>query len=102
MAPLYSELLIQLEKIVQLLLKHGESTWGLAFSELKQKIELGDRQGVITLSQMRGGMGSFFDLAICKINGHIIEQEEEENVNREVETLSAKIFELARQVRTSG
>ncbi len=101
MTKLHSELLLSLEKLIQLLLKHGEETWGKGFSDLKELIESGNKQGVISLTQMRGGMGSFFDLAICKINGHNIEPEEEAKVNKEIEMLSVKIFDMAREIRIS-
>jgi hypothetical protein len=83
-----SELSHRLNKLVSFLDKYNEKSWSKFFNDLKGQVENGNRQGVVSLTQMRGGMGSFYDLAICKINGHDIHDEDEAKVNEKLMQLA--------------
>jgi hypothetical protein len=99
MASQYFELVCRLQKLISLLDKYDEKSWGKFFNSLKGQVENGNRQGVVALTQVRGGMGSFYDLVICRINGHDIQAEDEAKVNEELMQLAEDVFSLARQIR---
>ncbi|RYE56470.1 MAG: hypothetical protein EOP48_07960 [Sphingobacteriales bacterium] len=95
----YSELANRLNALISFLEKYNEKSWSKVFSDLKEQVENEERQAVISLTQMRGGMGSFSDLVICKINGHNINRQDEAEVNEELMQLAEDVFSLARQIR---
>ena len=67
-------------------------------------IDNGDRRGIDSLRNMRGGMGSFTDLIICEINGHRINKSEENFANTELIKLGNLVFttadKLNREIKT--
>jgi hypothetical protein len=97
----YSELTYRLNKLISFLDKYNEKSWSKFFSNLKEQVENEKKQAVISLTQMRGGMGSFSDLVICKINGHNIDRQNEVEVNEELMQLAEDVFSLARKIRIS-
>ena len=101
MTSTYSELANRLNKLISFLDKYNEKAWSKFFRDLEVQIENGNRQGVVLLTQMRGGMGSFYDLAICKINGHDTCEEDEAQINEELMELAEDVFSLARKIRIS-
>jgi len=56
-------------------------------------------RGLESINNMRGGMGSFFDLEICKINGHTIKKEEEDFANSELMRLGELVLKSADKLR---
>jgi len=40
-----------------------------------------------------GGMGSFSDLMICRMNGHDVRSEDESRINKKLSALRAEIYE---------
>ena len=99
MTSTYSELTNRLNELISFLDKFNEKAWSKFFSDLKEQVENENRQAVVSLTQMRGGMGSFYDLVICKINGHNIDRQDEAEVNEELMQLAEDVFSLARQIR---
>ncbi len=99
MTPEYLELVARLQELILFLERYNEKSWSKYFIGIKEQLENGNRQGVLTLSQMRGGMGSFSDLVICKINGHEIREEDEAKVNEELIQLAEGVFTQTRQIR---
>ena len=97
----YSELANRLNNLIAFLDKYNEKSWSKGFNALKEQVENGNREGVVSLTQMRGGMGSFYELVICRINGHDIQAEDEAKVNEELTQLTEDVFSLARQIRVS-
>ncbi len=46
-----------------------------------------------------GGMGSFNDLILARVNGHRIRREDEPRLNERLDDLRNRIHELAKQLR---
>src|SRR5947209_9885804 len=97
----YLELTNRQSKLISVLDKYNEKSWSNFFTHVKEQVENGNRQGVISLTQMRGGMGSFYDLVICRVNGHNIGEQDEAKMNEELVQLAEDIFSFARQIRIS-
>lgn len=97
----YLELINRLNKLVSFLEKYNEKSWSKFFIHVKDQIENENRQGVVSLTQMRGGMGSFYDLVICRVNGHNISEQDEVQVNEKLMKLAEDVFSFARQIRIS-
>ena len=72
-----------------------EGNWSSIFIKVQKLINNGDRRGLDSLKDMRGGMGSFNDLVICQINGHKIEKNQEEFANKELIRLGELVFATA-------
>lgn len=72
-----------------------EGNWSSIFTKVQKLIDNGDRRGLDSLKNMRGGMGSFNDLVICQINGHKIEKSQEDFANKELMKLGGLVFTTA-------
>ncbi|WP_053978611.1 DUF6966 domain-containing protein [Mangrovimonas xylaniphaga] len=95
MTGLQDKLIQQLESLISHLNKYDEKNWSLIFSKIQKLIDNGDRRGIDSLRNMRGGMGSFTDLIICEINGHRINKSEENFANTELMRLGNLVFTTA-------
>ena len=95
MTKLQDKLIEQLESLISHLDKYEEKDWSLIFSKIKRLIDNGDRSGIDSLKNMRGGMGSFTDLIICQINGHRIDKNEENFANIELMRLGNLVLNTA-------
>ena len=95
MTKLQDKLIEQLESLISHLDKYEEKDWSLIFSKIKKLIDNGDRRGIDSLKNMRGGMGSFTDLIICQINGHRIDKNEENFANIELMRLGNLVLNTA-------
>lgn len=91
MAELQDKLIEQLQSLIAHLDKYEESKWSEIFSNIQKLIDNGDRRGIDSLKNMRGGMGSFNDLIICQVNGHRVEKNEENFANTELIKLGSAV-----------
>lgn len=92
-------LLINLKALIQHLDKYEVKFWSEYFQKINKLIDNGDIRGLNSLTSMRGGMGSFTDLVICKINGHTIEEKEEDFANSELMRLGELVFKSADKLK---
>jgi fructose-bisphosphate aldolase class 1 len=95
MTELQDKLIEQLDDLIAHLNKYEEKNWSIIFSKIRKLIDNGDRRGLDSLKNMRGGMGSFTDLIICQMNGHRIKKNEESFVNNELMKLGNQVFETS-------
>ena len=72
MNELQDKLIKELGDLIAHLNIFEEGNWSSIFIKVQKLIDNGDRRGLDSLKDMRGGMGSFNDLVICQINGHKI------------------------------
>ena len=105
MEELQDQLIQELGLIIDHLKKYEELTWASHFTRARDLVDHGDIRGVEFLTNMRGGMGSFLDLGICRENGHKIEKGEEDFANTELMRLGEQAFftadKLKREVNRS-
>lgn len=74
-----------------LLSRYGETRWIPVLRKADQELAGGDGHGVLRLIGIFGGMGSFNDLVLCRINHHKISQAEEDPANTRLRQLSAEM-----------
>lgn len=91
-------LLTDLNILIQHLDRFEEKFWSDYFRKVYKLIDNGDLRGLDSLTTMRGGMGSFTDLVICKLNGHKIEKTEEDFANIELMRLGELVFKSADKI----
>jgi len=92
-------ILVDLTTLIKHLDKYEEKHWSDYFRKIHRLIDNGDLRAIESLNKMRGGMGSFFDLVICKINGHIIEKEDEDFANSELMRLGDLVLKSADKLK---
>jgi|AntRauTorckE5430_2_1112549.scaffolds.fasta_scaffold28489_1 hypothetical protein len=92
-------LLIDLKTLIQHLDKYEVKFWSDYFQKISKLIDNGDIRGLDSLTNMRGGMGSFTDLVICKINSHAIEEKKEDFANSELMRLGELVFKSADKLK---
>lgn len=95
MNELQDKLIEELERLINHLEKYEVKSWTEIFLRVKRLIDNGDRKGIDSLKNMRGGMGSFTDFVICQINGHKVEKNQEGFANRELMRLGNLVFSTA-------
>jgi hypothetical protein len=88
-----------LEQTVSLLNQHGESHWAAWLATCERELAAGDAHGLDRFLGAFGGMGSFNDLLVMKVNGHRIEQEQESAVNRRLAELRHEAWTEATALR---
>ena len=77
----------------ELLQSVGETFWsGKIEAVLAQGISDYCARGIL---EWYGGMGSFSDLMICRINGHDVRSEDEPEINQKLSVLRTMIYEEA-------
>ncbi len=96
---LHNIILDDLTALIKHLDKYEEKNWTDYFRKVQTLIENGDLRGLESLNNMRGGMGSFFDFVICKVNGHTIEKEEEDFANSELMRLGDLVLKSADKLK---
>lgn len=85
-----------LQKMLELLDGVQESFWSARIRAALGEAVV-DPQEVLS---WYGGMGSFNDLMIARINGHQVPPGREQSINHELEHLRRRVFELAVQLTT--
>ena len=95
MSELQDRLIAELDALIAHLNTFEEANWSSIFTTIQKLIDSGDRRGLDSLKNMRGGMGSFNDLIICQVNGHKIEKDQENFANKELLRLGGIVFATA-------
>lgn len=94
-----ARLLATIREIVVLLTRHGECHWVATLEKAATELERGDGHGVLRLLGMCGGMGSFNDLVLCRLNHHKITAEQEAPANELLQVLIDDMLALANRLR---
>lgn len=95
MNELQDRLIKELGDLITHLNTFEEVSWSSHLKKVRKLIDNGDRRGLDSLKNIRGGMGSFNDLVICQINGHKIEKTQENFANIELMRLGEIVFTTA-------
>jgi hypothetical protein len=92
------QLILLLEEMIPLLRSYNMTHWPGWLESGLRSLRDGDPDGADHLLMAYGGMGSFNDLIICPENGHDIDRDAIEPVNRRLDELRAKSYVLARRI----
>ena len=86
--------LIECEKFF---IEVGDTIWSNKIHCVLEKVDKIDSQDLVkeVLSWYQGTMGSFGDLIICEINGHIVTTENEDELDEKMSILRSDIYVLA-------
>lgn len=82
-----------LSQCLELLQSVNESFWSEKIKTILAQKDLA--QSARGILDWYGGMGSFSDLIICRVNGHEITAANEPSINKKLSTLRTKIYEDA-------
>ncbi|CAL2092975.1 DUF6966 domain-containing protein [Tenacibaculum sp. 190524A05c] len=100
MNELENELISELEKIISLLEYYQEKNWSNHFYKIKDLIDNKNIDGINSLRKLFvGGMGSFNDFYISKINGKELEKNEIKSANQKLKELGKSISDLAFKIK---
>ena len=94
-----AELASSLDQVVVLLREHGEDHWLSWAERCRRELEACDAAAFDHLLGGYGGMGSFNDLVILGVNGHLIEPDREHAVNDRLKRLRTAIWTHATALR---
>jgi hypothetical protein len=96
-----SSLIASLKNCILLLDKHKEEFWSNKLRSILNSIEVnGTTSNVVDrLLGLFGGMGSFSDLLIMKVNDHYIEEREEDKVNKKLSVYREQIYKEANNLK---
>ncbi|HOA07633.1 MAG TPA: hypothetical protein PK419_05125 [Spirochaetota bacterium] len=92
-------LIEKLETLTGYLEQCNVSPWSKYFRISLQMIINRDGEGINEILSYYGGMGSFNDLYISKLNGHSISEKDESKVNRTISDLSNEIYMLCSEIK---
>ncbi|MPY88651.1 MAG: hypothetical protein GEU99_12085 [Luteitalea sp.] len=93
------QLLKTLAEAAQLLQECGEDRWARWLDSDRQRILVGDRDGLEHLLSAFGGMGSINDLLIHPANGHPVTEELAPEINDRLRAMLSLCSELAGEMR---
>lgn len=79
----------------QFLHRYGVAHWPAKLADARNLIESDDFRGVDIIRSTFGGMGSFNDVYLHPINGHLIAEDKVASVNEQFQTLGSQIIKLA-------
>jgi len=96
---LQDRILGELNLLINHLDKYEEKNWSDYFRKVQRSIDNGDIRAIDSLNSIRGGMGSFNDLVICKMNKHKIEKDEENFANSELMRLGDLVLKSADKLK---
>jgi len=88
-----------LDQVVVLLREHGERHWSSWAERCQRELNAHDAAAFDHLLGAYGGMGSFNDLLILGVNGHVVEPEREGAVNDRLDRLRTAIWTSATVLR---
>jgi len=93
-----TRLVSDLEELAELLASVGEESWALRLGTVRGRISDGDRGGLQELIEMIGGPGDdgLNDLVIHPLRGHVVDEEDLDEVNQRLGLLTTTCFRLAR------
>lgn len=87
-----------IDELVDLLDDVGETHWRDWFTEGRSQVDRDDARAFDLISSAFGGMGSFNDLVIHPINGHVIAAEHVDEVNARLAELRGIVGREAREL----
>lgn len=88
-----------LDETLQLLEYYGDIHWSTRLASIAQRLRQGDQSSLDQVHSVFGGMGSFNDLILSPVNGHTLKESESPEINRQLDQLRSRIYELTRQLR---
>jgi hypothetical protein len=88
-----------LDETIGLLERYGEDRWAAWLRTSRRRLAAGDAYGLDHLLQAFGGMGSFNDLALMRVNGHWIDPAQEGEFNDLLVRLRSDIWTEAIALR---
>lgn len=88
-----------LEQAAALLEDHGEDHWSGWVTRYRIGLAAHDPAAFNHILGAYGGMGSFNDLLLLPMNGHLVDAGEESAVNERLDTLRTVIWENATALR---
>ncbi len=94
-----ARLIESLDEIVNLLSTHGESHWITWATSCRAALNDNDAAAFDRVLGAFGGMGSFNDLSILRVNGHAVEPDQESTVNARLTGLRSAIWDDAVALR---
>ncbi len=90
-----NELTQVLQELVELLRACGERHWRAWLQADLDRLRAGDMYGLEHLLAAYGGMGSFNDLVLDRINGHTADARETGDANQRLRDLKSSAYSLA-------
>lgn len=94
-----ARLLENLDQAAKVLRDHGEDRWLGWVTRCRRELEAYDAAALDHVLGAYGGMGSFNDLLLLSMNGHVVGDGEESAVNERLHTLRTAIWEDAIALR---
>jgi hypothetical protein len=93
-----TRLVSDLEELAELLGRVGEESWALRLGDVRRRISDSDRGALRELIGMIGGPGDdgLNDLVIHPLRGHVVDEEDLDEVNQRLGLLTTTSFRLAR------
>jgi hypothetical protein len=93
-----ARLLSDLEELAELMRGVGEVAWAQRLDEVRARISDGDRRGLLELVDMIGrpGDNGLNDLVIHPLRGHVVDEEDLDEINQRLGLLTTTCFRLAR------
>jgi hypothetical protein len=88
-----------LDETIGLLERYGGDQWAVWLRTSRRRLAAGDAYGLDHLLRAFGGMGSFNDLALMRVNGHRIDPAQEGDVNDLLVRLRSDIWTEAMALR---
>jgi hypothetical protein len=81
-----------LDETIALLKQHGEDHWAGWLRISRQRLAAGDAYGLDHLLSAFGGMGSFNDLVVMRLNGHRIDPSKEDDINERLARVRSEVW----------
>jgi hypothetical protein len=92
-------LIEKVDELIRLMEKHNEKYWSEYFRKAIGMVKDRNFRGIELILKSFGGMGSFNDLVITRINGHTIQERDEEMVNEKMKELKENIYKLSIEIK---
>lgn len=86
------------DELVDLLDDAGETHWRDRFNKARSQLDRDDARAFELITSSFGGMGSFNDLVIHPVNGHVIAAEHVDEVNARLAELGGIVAREAREL----
>ena len=97
-----SELVQILNELIELLRRYGEKNWSRKIEGDLRLLRQDDGYGAKRFLSHYGGMGSFNDLWLCALNGHSVPKDSESAANAELQALSTRAWQLAKEIERNA
>ena len=98
MGPLTAKLIEEMSELSSLLERVGEGSWSSAVKNAHSYLSSSNYRGIEEAKTWFGTSGTLNDLILHPINGHKIPEQEIDQVNSKLRTLSSNIYDLIKEV----